>query len=174
MSTLNVRTVLCSAPVMTRLESTAVPQADDLDKVRIVVDAIAKGVTDAIALAEHTGFSLRHVEYRLRAARSLGLVATAASTMGAELTAEGRTLLATGRGSEEERLVYRTALAHCLAVEALAPDLFDLTPPSRDELASRIVASTAMAESTALRRASTLLSWRRRLASRQLDLFGGV
>lgn len=154
--------------VMTRLESTAVPQADDLDKVRAVVTAVGDGVIDPVAMAAHTGYSLRHVEYRLRAARSLGMVD------GAEVTAEGRTLLATARGSEEERLVYRTALARCIAFETLAPDLFDRTPPSRDELASRIVASTAMAESTARRRASTLLAWRRRLASRQLDLFGGV
>lgn len=157
---------------MTRLESTAVPQADDLDKVRAVVALVADGVTEATALARRTGFSLRHVEYRLRAAQSLGLVDAARTDAGP--TAEGRALLATPAGSEDERQIYRSAIARCLALEALAPDLFDRTPPSRDELASRIVASTAMAESTARRRASTLLAWRRRLASRQLDLFGGV
>jgi len=153
---------------MTRLDSIAVPQADDLDKVRSVVAAVDRGFTETAAIADRTGFSRRHVEYRLRAARGLGMVSEG------EVTPEGKALLATETQSEEERLAWRSALARCLTLATLAPDLFALRAPTRDELASRIVACTAMAQSTAHRRAGTLLAWRRRLASRQLDLFGGL
>jgi hypothetical protein len=122
-----------------------------------------------VAIATHTGFSLRHVEYRLRAARLLGLI-----DEGFGVTTDGAALLTTRNGSEEERLLWRAALVRSLTFERLAPDLFARDAPSRDELAERIVANTTMAPSTARRRASTLLAWRRRLASRQLDLFGGV
>ena len=101
-------------------------------------------------------------------ARLLGLLDDGA------VTPEAQALLDTRAGFEEERLLWRAALARSLTFEQVAPDLFARVAPSREALAERIVASTAMAPSTAHRRASTLLAWHRRLASRQLDLFGGV
>jgi hypothetical protein len=151
------------------LESTAVPQADDLDKVRAVIAAIAEGADNSGSVAEHTGFSLRHVEYRMRAARLLGLLDDAGHP-----TRDAGSLLATPSSSEDERLLWRRAIEGNATLNELAPDLFARQPPTRTQLAERIAECTAMAQSTAMRRASTLLTWRRRLASRQLDLFDGV
>ncbi|MCA9621687.1 MAG: hypothetical protein KC731_21840 [Myxococcales bacterium] len=156
----------------TTLATTAVPQADDLDKVRATLAAVARGAKDTLAVAELTGFSLRHVEYRVRAATLLGLLTADAEGFGLTPTAQG--LLDTRPQSEEERLLWRQALAGWIALPVVAPDLFCAKGPTRDELATRIASSTGLAASTAHRRAGTLLAWRRRLVSRQLVLFDSL
>ncbi len=152
------------------IASVDVPQADDLDKVRTVVSAAT--AADMMAsgdIAAATGFSLRHVEYRLRAALLLGLLCK--KDKGFELTAHGKGLLATKRDSERERRAWLDIVNASSIVGALAPDLFAEIGPSRDDLAARIAHLADVSATTAARRAATLLSWRRRLQSRQLELF---
>jgi hypothetical protein len=153
-----------------RLTSTAVPQADDLDKVRVVVSAATDAAMMATGdIAAATDFSLRHVEYRLRAAMLLDLLSK--QDQGFVLTGRGKSLLATKQASERERRLWLTIVSECPSIQALAPDLFSEVAPTREQLATRIVHATDMSSSTALRRAGGLLSWRRRLQSRQLSLF---
>jgi len=155
-----------------RLASADVPQADDLDKVRAVVVAATDAAMTTADIAASTGFSVRHVEYRMRAALLLGLL-----KMGAEkyaLAPRGKMLLATRQCSERERLAWLRIVEQTPVLATLAPDLFDQLAPTREQLAERIVRSCDMSTSTALRRASALLSWRRRLQSRQLSLFDDV
>ena len=54
---------------------------------------------------------------------------------------------------------------------SLIPDLTKEPPPSLENVAERIVSATGLSKATAERRASTLLSWRKRLRSPQLSLF---
>ena len=150
------------------LESASIPQADDLDKVRAVVAALADGPRSTPQVAEATRFSLRHTEYRLRAAELLGLIAREVQQL--FITPRGQALLSSCEQSEGERRVWLRCFAKT-AIAGLVPELFDHAEPDRDELAARLVDATGMAESTAARRAGTLLTWRRRLASRQLSLF---
>ena len=151
------------------LDSACVPQADDLDKVRAVVDAVAAGARDSAEIASRTGFSTRHVEYRVRAAALLGLVRQ--GSVGMEVSPAGAALLRTRITSERERLLLLRAIDDSATLKSLAPDLNDEPPPSLEVLAERIEVATGLARSTAQRRASTLLTWRRRLRSPQLSLF---
>lgn len=153
------------------IDSASIPQADDLDKIRSVVASVATGAGTSAQIAEQTGFSLRHSEYRISAAEVLGLLARRDAKI--ELTAPARLLLATEQQSERERtawlkLISKTELA------VLVPDLFEPTTPDKHDLATKLARATGMSMSTAERRAGTLLSWRRRLASRQLSLFDDV
>jgi hypothetical protein len=149
--------------------SVDVPQADDLDKVRIVVTIATRGPMATGDIAAEASFSVRHVEYRLRAALLLGLLKK--EKEGFVLTAAGKSLLATKTKSERERVTWLSIVEGTPVMASLAPDLFDLVPPSRDQLAERITRAADISRSTALRRAGAMLSWRRRLQSRQLELF---
>lgn len=120
-------------------------------------------------IAAATGFSMRHVEYRLRAALLLGVLAK--RDKGFELTLRGKALLATKQDSERERRTWLDIVNASTIVGTIAPDLFADAGPSRDDLAARIAQVADVSASTAARRAATLLSWRRRLQSRQLELF---
>jgi hypothetical protein len=151
-----------------QLASSSIPQADDLDKVRSVIASLADGPRTAHEIAEATGFSLRHSEYRARAAELLGLVRRDKQHL--VITSAGRALLASGEQSEGERKVWLRCFAET-ALAGLVPELFEPSSPDREALAARLMQATGMAESTAARRAGTLLTWRRRLASRQLSLF---
>jgi hypothetical protein len=158
-----------TATLSSGLTSAEVPQADDLDKVRAVVVVATRGPMTTGDIAAETGYSVRHVEYRLRAAQLLGLLDKQKD--GFALSARGRTLLDTRPTSERERVTWRHIVEESPLLSALAPDLFATVAPTRDQLADRMLDATAISRSTALRRAGALLSWRRRLQSRQLELF---
>lgn len=141
-----------------------IPQADALPKVRLVVEQLPTGVTLAAAgrAAELTG---RHVGYHVAAAIALGLARRTAA--GVAVTALGRTLVATGRGSQEETATWRRAIAESPVLAAVAPSLLAPNPPDREALAARIAAAGALAISTASRRAETLLRWRKYVLARE-------
>jgi len=151
-----------------RLESHEIPQADNLDNMRSVVEAVAQGMTATSDIADHTKISSRHVGYAVHAVKSLGWITHAETP---SVTESGKALLATKAGSVEERDSFKQAIGSSEAIKVLAPDLLGDKPPSQEELTKRIRAAVPdMSEATADRRAQTLLSWRNQALDEQLPL----
>lgn len=147
-----------------------VPQADNLDKVRRVVDAVAKGATSIAEVHRATYVSPRHVGYYLNAARTLDLVREAES--GWVVTAMGSRLASTHPGSEDENEALRSAIRSSPILTVLAANLLAAKGPTPSALAKRISAAAELSSKTAERRAGTLLRWRKRLLSKQMSLEG--
>ena len=142
-----------------RLSSADIPQAEDLTEVRELVSALLEVGDSTDSLAEHTGFSSRHVRYRLHAAKVLGLIDAKRS-----ITDRGRRLLATPPGSPDERGALSDAVEGCSVVRLVAPGL--LTAPALDlnQVGEALTQVAGLSPSTAARRARTLESWRQQLA----------
>ncbi len=151
-----------------RLESHEIPQADNLDNIRSVIEAVAAGKNATSDIADHTKISSRHVSYAVHAAKVLGWVT---SEENAALTDAGKALLATKAGSAEERDAFRSAVGQSEVIKMLAPDLLGEKAPTHEDLLKRIrQAVPDMSEATAERRAQTLLSWRNQALDQQLPL----
>jgi hypothetical protein len=135
-----------------------IPQADNLQRVRLVVDSVAAGHTTQERVIDHTRVSLRHVSYSLHAARVLGFLELDGRAY--RLTPEGRALCATRRMSEEERTCIKDAYRRSDILAALAPGLFDEPGPTVDAISAAIERRGRLSQATARRRARALLSWR--------------
>ena len=146
-----------------------VPQANSLPKVRRVVEAVARPSKATKArIAKAASLEPRHVDYYLRAARTLGLLRKEGDRL--LVTDRGRQLLGTRPGSELERDALRDAITESEIGRELVPQLLAPSGPSRAQVIKAIQRAGA-AESVARRRASTLLAWRKYLVgSRQQDL----
>jgi hypothetical protein len=154
-----------------RLRRADVPQADSLARVRDVMAALAAGGATPEDIVAATGFSLRHVHYRLHAARVLGLV-----TMGrniASLTDRGRDAVRAPRDSAKERATWEQAIRESATLKSVAPNLLAKRAPTARELARRLEQKTGLSPATALRRAKALLRWRRAILDPQASLFAG-
>ena len=136
-----------------------VPQADSLGLVRDIVDALAGGDTTPADIAMTTGFSYRHVHYRLHAARVLGLAKFVRNL--ATLTERGVELSRAGSGTRQERGVLERAINESTILRQLAPGLLGARPPDHAKLTLRLETKTGLSTSTARRRARSLLAWRR-------------
>lgn len=169
-----------------------IPQADDLDAVRELVRTVAEGAAgprrgarNRAELIDVTRQSPRHVQYRVRAAVLLGflseercgegrpasLASSAGATAALTVTPAGARWLALEPRSDEEKLLLRLHIRSMAPLASIAFDLFADRAPEKVQLAQRIEIATRMARTTAVRRAQTLLAWRRRAFARQLDLF---
>lgn len=142
---------------MDRISGANVPQAP-LASVRKVVDALSAGAATTDDVARVTEIEHRHVSYALRAAETLGLV-----DLDAKLTDLGRALAATPPRGHAERHVFRHAAAASELLRAIMPDVLAERAPTREEVVARLVERTTLGASTAARRATDLLSWRRYL-----------
>lgn len=150
-----LRLVVASVPAR------EVPQADNLENVRAVLEVVAEGEAAPRVLSERSGVSKRHVGYALHAARTLQLLEPDGPPA---LTPRGQALLAAEPGSLEERGRWRSAVLESPLLGELAPDLLFATPPDVATLSTRIQKLVPqMAKSTAQRRAQALLSWRAQL-----------
>jgi hypothetical protein len=144
-----------------KLKTSDVPQADSLPLVRRVLEAIAVSPSLAVKdLAERTGFSERHVRYRIQAARILGFVDADGEP---KLTARAKRLLATEIGSPQEKKELARAVSDCEAVRMIASDLLALPEVDVKKLADRITRLSGLSHATAERRAVVLRSWHRDL-----------
>lgn len=143
-----------------------VPQADSLKLVRDVLESLASGDAIPSDIVATTGFSLRHVQYRLHAARILGLAQFHKNF--ANITSRGIELVRTPKDSPQERLAFERAIKESTIVANLAPNLLGERGPSLANLARRIEKKTGLSHSTSLRRAGTLLSWRRTIQQLRL------
>lgn len=136
-----------------------VPQADRLENVRQLAMALRDGIYNAPALLELLGVDQRHFNYYRRAAEILDLIQTADDD-GMSLTDRGRELVATPEGSVEERRVFAAAIRSARALRPFT-SFFDGEELPLATVAERLATLTGLSESTAQRRARTLLQWRR-------------
>lgn len=136
-----------------------IPQADNLQRVRLVVDSVAAGFPTQEKIIVHTRVSLRHVSYSLHAARVLGFLDLDGRAT-YRLTETGRALCTTRRMSEEERACIREAYSKSPILAAIAPGLFDGEGPSVEAISAIIEQRGRLSLATARRRARALLSWR--------------
>jgi hypothetical protein len=144
-----------------------IPQANDLAKVRAVVAAVAHGAQTLPDVIERTGYSLRHVEYRVHAARILGFVRI--EDEGALVaTAAAERLLATGERTHDERAAFAQAIEASPELKVLAPELLGRQAPLADDLCERLIAVAGLSPATAMRRALGLLAWRRQVLDQVL------
>lgn len=137
-----------------------IPQANDLRTIRRVVKAVASEAADQAAIRDWTGFSRRHTQYRLQAARVLGLVRVDEAQQ-VSVTPLGERLLATEPESAAARAVWYDAVSFSRALQIIAPDLLQGRGPGLEELTTRLVEMSELSASTARRRANGLLTWRR-------------
>lgn len=142
-----------------RLHRTAdVPQANKLENVRQLAAAVRDGVRDNAALLQMLDVDERHFAYYRQAAAILGLVRATNSAL--SLTDRGRDLLGTAEGSREERECFLDAMRGARALKPFASFFLGEELPQA-EVAKRLETLTGLSHSTALRRAATLLQWRR-------------
>lgn len=147
------------------IESSDVPQAPNLARIRCVITAVADGATTIEKIAEETDISPRHVGYAIRAAQTLGLLDKnrAPSPL-------GKGLLETEQESEEERQTFCKAIEQSAIMKALAPSLLSARAPTKRTLGARIEKLSGLSKATAEHRASDLLAWREQLLEHRLDL----
>jgi|GEM_PF-3427388 len=144
-----------------RLESKDIPQADSLENVRRIVDAVVDGLRTKAEVSERTGINPRHVLYGLHTARVLGFVTDGDG--GFSATELGKALHGLTPNSTEELERFRTSIQANELIAAIAPQLLSSKPPTQDVITQKIVKATGLSESTAGRRAQTLVSWRTQL-----------
>lgn len=145
-----------------RLESKDIPQADSLENVRRIVDAVVDGLRTKAEVSERTGINPRHVLYGLHTARVLGFVVEDEGG-GFSATDSGKSLNTLAANGPEELERFRTAIADSEIIAAIAPQILTGKPPTQDAITQKIVKATGLSESTAGRRAQTLVSWRTQL-----------
>jgi hypothetical protein len=145
-------------PFADHIPGNDLPQADNLQRVRLVVAAVAAGHPTKNEVIAFTRHSLRHVSYALHAARVLGFLDLDGKVY--RLTPSGRVLCTTRRMSEEERSCFREAYSRSPILQAVAPGLFDEPGPSDEEITATIERRGRLSRETARRRARALRSWR--------------
>jgi hypothetical protein len=136
-----------------------IPQANALDTVRRIVKVISIGANSPEAVAALAEYSSRHTNYRIHAARILGLVHSEGDVL--SLTSRGEHLLETQPYSADERSALFSAIESSAVIQVLTPDLLTLCPPSRAELAERLFKNSKLSRETSDRRANGLLTWRK-------------
>jgi hypothetical protein len=141
-----------------KLPTIDIPQSDSLDLVRCVVSEIAEGHSTVKDISDRTGFSVRHVRYRLEAARILGLLDEML-----RITDRGRRLLTTIPQSREERTVFRRAVQASSVVRVLTESGVLTHLVEIEALAKTINELTGLSIETSMRRARTLRSWFRQI-----------
>jgi hypothetical protein len=132
------------------------PQAP-LVLVRAVVEAIADGTP---LFRGENDLMLQHVAQASADARSLQLVE---EHDGGDLvlTAAGRALTETPRGSSQEAQVLRASIAASPELAPLGLELLGDEEPSVDALTARLVREAGFSDAMATHRAQVLLGWRR-------------
>ncbi|MBI4336640.1 MAG: hypothetical protein HY683_02270 [Chloroflexi bacterium] len=133
------------------------PQADDLQKVIDLVDAVAQGVTTQDELAERFEYDPRQADYYGNAAAFIGLVERSAKGFSSNRATQHFVRQSLSKRIEDigGRLSMLPVFRETL--EALAAEHV----PSIDEIADRIRRETKLRGSTPPRRAQTVLSWAR-------------
>lgn len=142
-----------------KFSSADIPQAENLSFIRATISAVRNGAKNEQEICKATGFSGRHVRYRLRAARSLQLVDENHNP-----TARALDLLATDPGSTQELRSWRQIVESAPCVRAFAPQLLSSGEIGLQQITARLMRDTGLSQATADRRARVLASWRRQLA----------
>jgi hypothetical protein len=140
-------------------------QANDIEKVLTAVDAIRAGANTPDAVATALGLSDRQGAYYADAAGYLGLVDTVSG-------AEYKTYEATDMGVLLTDSDAATRADGMTKIIARIPEMSVLSEVGAEGLAERL--STTMSETTAGRRASTLVTWARSYERRDLSFVIGT
>jgi hypothetical protein len=143
----------------TCIRSLDVPQADSLPLIRKAVEAVNDGNEGVNAISRCTGFSERHVRYRLQAARILGILREDLS-----ISPQGNRLLQSTPGSGQEMEIFRQCVRASKIMASLAPALLDNEQLEVTAVSKRIQALSGLSAATADRRAVVLRAWHRQLA----------
>lgn len=146
------------------IETSDIPQAADLKKIRNVLFAYAQSKGEPNEIGHITGYSLRHIRYRIKANEILGFIKDGV------VVESGIELLGIESGSMEEREYILERIIETNVFQTIVPDLFELSAPSTSVITRRIVEMSGLKESTASSRASCLLSWREYVMNNQLQL----
>jgi hypothetical protein len=99
------------------------------------------------------------VLYGLHTARVLGFVVEDEGG-GFSATEPGKSLHTLTANGPEELERFRASIADSEIIAAIAPLLLSPKPPTQDAITQKIVKATGLSDSTAGRRAQTLVSWR--------------
>lgn len=135
-----------------------VPQADRLETVRQLIAAIRDGIEHGPALLGLLDVDQRHFAYYRQAAVILGVIEfTARGAL--RVTPQGQRILGTVEGSSEERQLFAEAIQSARSLKPFA-SFFAGEAVDPAEVARRLVAMTGLSQSTAERRAHTLIRWR--------------
>lgn len=137
------------------------PQADSLPMIRRVAEAVNDDKQGVPAISKRTGFSERHVRYRLQAARILGLLAVDLS-----ITPRGRRLIETAPGSADELEILRECVRASKVMTSLAPALLANEKLEVAAVSKRIQSLAGLSQATADRRAVVLRAWQRQLVEK--------
>ncbi len=145
-----------------------IPQASNLQLVRSTVDAVIAGCSTSTRVAQCTGASKRHAEYAIQSARVLGFVEHD-DVSGYHATERGLRLGHTDAESIDEARELASAINESEVMRRIAPNLLSRVELSKGDIAESIAHASGLASSTAGRRGSTILSWRRYLERRWSD-----
>lgn len=151
------------------MRSEDIPQVASFQAVREVLTPLRMGPRTRAELALESRVALRHVQYRVHAARVFGWVDASADRL--TLTAAGARLLATGPGSDSERGHLVVAFRESATIRRLDEDLTGPFPPPLSRLAGKIHQLAGLARATAERRAGDLLKLHAEAFSRGAALF---
>jgi len=145
------------------------PQANDLDKViDIITNFHSAGLKNKPAIAEFFDFDERQGDYYANAGYYLGLLKRVPSSTEFELTREGEFIAKSENRSRRNLLLLKQMLKRPSFNEIIG--LFesknrDLTSLSADRLAPIIQKHVELNDTTALRRASTIINWLKWMAT---------
>ena len=148
------------------MQTLDIPQANALETVRTVLRAVHLGARSIEDIANFTAYSGRHVQYRIHAARILGLAQLERDLV--FLTTVGEQLMESERRSDQERDIFFKAIQACPVIQIVAPDLLSDRPPTVEELSERIFQQSKLSHTTAERRAGGLMTWRQYVLNRKL------
>ena len=133
-----------------------IPQADNLDTVREIVEAVKNGFYTHQEICSVTDYSLRHVQYKISSAIILGFIE---KTEVIKLTQKGKLWLLKDKYSSAESKFLKQTIEKTKVYQLIGQDLFTSKRPDRTILTKRIMDHANLSESTARRRASTLIAW---------------
>lgn len=135
-----------------------IPQADRLETVRALVAAVRDGISPGPNMLELLDVDRRHFLYYRQAAVILGVIEFTPRGI-PRVTPLGQRILAAAEGSSEERRGFAEAIQSARALRPFA-SFFTGETVEPEVLADRLVALTGLSQSTAARRAHTLIRWR--------------
>jgi hypothetical protein len=160
----NFRNLSLDSPVSgySTYDASLIPQADDLEKVSSVVDAIKQGANTSYALGESLNITGRQGSYYGNAAEYVGLVSKSEGPDGTHEFA----LTANGEVFSKADSANRSVLLRELVNETPPMKAYAESGRSREMLEEYIRdAGAGYEESVAKRRASSLITWDRKLNS---------
>lgn len=144
------------------LETVDIPQADALWHVARVPEAILSGATTTEAIGAYLGTKgPRQGRYYTQAARVLGLVEGVAADGTVQISAYGRAFARYSLLSQGRALRHRMVL--CEPTCSVIAALIARGPLDLDEIGAVLRGLAPLSESTAYRRAQTIIAWLRDL-----------